>query len=268
MKFILFLQYALFTLCIFLFQQSVSGQTFRTFDPLLAGMYEQRVGSFYQTNVKKLRLDIGATTDLFHYQQDSLTNFSFGTDFFTYTRLRSEENFKFPVETSDYFFGGNISYAKKIDSQYSLFGRLRIAHISSHLVDGYSDNGVFRETPFVYSREFFDFLMAVTTDNGIRAYAGFTGVWHSQPRDASRFIPQFGVEYTYDVTDWFAFVAGLDARVVSSTPSFSVQAGLRFLNKDKKGILLSWYNYDGRSMHGMFYKQKDAYGGIGFQILF
>jgi len=268
MKFLYYGFYTLFTFCIFFVYHALSAQTFRTFDPLRAGIYEQRVGSSYQTNVKRLRLDIGATTDLFHYQYDSLTTFSLGSDFFTYTRLRSEENFKFPVETSDYFFGGNISYAKKIDSQYNLYGRLRIAHISSHLVDGYSDNGVFRETPFVYSREFFDFLMAVTTDNGIRAYAGFTGVWNSQPRDASRFIPQFGFEYTYNVTEWFAFVAGLDARVVSSTPTFSVQAGLQFLNKDKKGILLSWYNYEGQSMHGMFYRQKDAYGGLGFQILF
>lgn len=257
-----------FVVIIFGCIQTLPAQTFRTFDPLRAGVFEQRVGAIYQTNVKKLRLDIGATTDLFHFDYDSLTTISVGSDFFTYTRLRSEVNFKFPVETSDYFFGGNISYAKKIDSQYNLYGRLRIAHISSHLVDGYTDNGVFIQDPFVYSREFAELLFAVTSDNGLRAYAGFTSVWNAIPRNSSRFIPQFGLEFTYNFTDWFALVSGFDARIVSGSPAISVQAGLQFLNKDKKGILLSIYNFDGRSMHGMFYNQKDAYGGLGFQILF
>ncbi len=258
--------------CVFILSSfysfQLNSQTFRTFDPLRAGVFEQRVGAVHQTNVKKLRLDIGATTDLFHFKLDSVSNLSIGSDFFTYTRLRSEENFKFPAETSDYFFGGNVSYAKNIDSQYNLYGRLRISHISSHLVDGYSDNSVFKQAPFVYSREFVEFIMAVTSDNGIRAYAGFTAVWNAIPQTSSRFIPQIGLEYTYNFTDWFAFVSGVDARIVSSSPAVSLQAGLQILNKDKKGLLLSIYNYDGNSVHGMFYNQKDAYGGIGFQILF
>lgn len=73
------------------------------FTPFLASPLEARIGSFYQPSKDKMRLDIGNTVDLSVFDTDSTWKYSIGTDAFILTRLRSEGNLKFPVETADYF---------------------------------------------------------------------------------------------------------------------------------------------------------------------
>jgi hypothetical protein len=79
----------------------------------------------------QLRLDIGTSRDIYRrHCEDKII--SFGADFFTYTRLRGEKEFHFPVETIDYLFGINAGFKKsKPDSEYGF--RFRLSHISAHL---------------------------------------------------------------------------------------------------------------------------------------
>ncbi|HYF01921.1 MAG TPA: hypothetical protein VEC36_00985, partial [Patescibacteria group bacterium] len=141
-----------------------------SFTPLIANPLEGRVGAMYQFADNKLRLDIGNSIDVYKLPNRDV---AFGVDFYTFTRLRSEGNFKFPVETSDYYFGVNFSssslrdskkyYDEESDRTYEVGFkpslRLRLAHISSHLVDGLADtSGKLEKKPFVYSREFADLV--------------------------------------------------------------------------------------------------------------
>ena len=56
------------------------------FKPLLANPYESRLGFIGQPSEERLRMDIGATFDLFRLGKAS----TFGIDMMTYTQLRSE----------------------------------------------------------------------------------------------------------------------------------------------------------------------------------
>ena len=46
----------------------------------------------------------------------------------------------------------------------------------------------------------------------------------------------------------------------------TMQAGVLFRGSNNRGVFLGFYGYNGPSMHGMFYNQKDSYIGIGTQL--
>lgn len=235
----------------------------------IANSLEARVGSMVQFGDETLRLDIGASIDLDEIARDSMIGWlRVGIDVMTYTRLRSEGNFKFPVETTDFFFGVNATWSAPTSP---LHARLRIAHISSHLVDGYADTaGVFsRRLPFVYSREFAE-LLAGWTFGYARPYAGITYVWARQPRSTEPLVPQVGVDVRLPITQTIELRGGYDWKLVGVNsayqPAHAAQLGIFFEMWNKRGILVSAYGYDGRSMHGMFFDQRDSYIGLGFQV--
>jgi len=239
------------------------------FSPLLANPLEARIGVQYQSD-KKLRLDIGNSLDLIDLGKE----LSIGTDFFVLTRLRSEGNFKFPVETSDYFFGLNVSSAPKkyfSDNVTNSF-RLRVAHISSHVVDGLADtSGLLYKRPFVYSREFAELIGTMEFWQDFRIYAGLTYVWATQPRNPNRSIPQFGIEYRGPRSKSQIFAA-YDFKLTGIKDVYSGvhswQAGYILGADFGTALMLSFYGYQGRSVHGMFYNEHDSYLGFGFQVLY
>ncbi|MBI3258018.1 MAG: DUF1207 domain-containing protein [Ignavibacteriae bacterium] len=243
------------------------------FKQLTANPLEARVGTMYQFGDNKLRLDIGNSIDLQTIQLSDSLPFSLGTDFFTLTRLRSEGRLKFPVETADFYFGINAATKWNTSEPTSWSARLRLAHISSHLVDGYATDSVFvRQKPFVYSREFIEGIIAAEFSPSIRIYGGLTCVWSSQPRSANRFIPELGFDGTYKLSKTFSFNYGYDFKIIGVNDVYkavhAVQAGIFLETSDNKGYLLTLYGYRGSSVHGMFFNQDDAYLGIGFQVIF
>ncbi|MBX3043752.1 MAG: DUF1207 domain-containing protein [Candidatus Kapabacteria bacterium] len=241
------------------------------FKPFTASVFEPRIGSIINTTDENLRLDIGASFDLYRFEINSDFKMSMGTDFFTFTRLRSEENFKFPVETSDYFFGINSAAVFKAFNQ-NFTSRFRLAHISSHLVDGYSKDGIFFSEPFVYSREFTDLSIALNKKSGFidyRIYSGFMYIFSTTPDDVNNITYYIGADFTKLLSKNIALVGGLDIRngEVSRT-NIAGQLGLNFKFFKDFGIFIGYYKYHGSSMHGMFYKDFDNYDGIGFQIIY
>jgi hypothetical protein len=240
------------------------------FQPLTANPYESRVGTTYQASDDRLRLDIGASIDLIRFGNDN-NKISIGTDFMTYTRLRSEGNLKFPVETSDYFFGINTAW------QYFDYKiRLRVAHISSHLVDGYADSTIFRKRPFVYSREFADLVATYEykydSNLMLRPYLGFNYIFSTQPKDVTTLVPQLGFDFDYKLSSYFSVIGGYDLKFHKdsriSQGANSLQFGILHKTSNNNGIFLGYYGYYGPSMHGMFYRDYDSYSGVGFQVYF
>ena len=65
--------------------------------PFTSNFLEPRMGVFFQTGQNDLRLDIGASKDIFHTRIFPQANLSLGADFFTFTRLRGESGFHFPL---------------------------------------------------------------------------------------------------------------------------------------------------------------------------
>lgn len=239
------------------------------FKPLFANPFEARNGAAYHFDEKKIRLDIGASFDFLKFNVAG-NKANIGVDLFTFTRLRHEGNFKFPVETSDYFFG--LNYTMKFNCRLPSELRFRLAHISSHLVDGFTnaDNNFLRE-PIVYSREFFDVVFAQYIGN-LRLYAGLNLLFSYIPKNSEILTPQFGFDYSRQLTKWLSFDAGMDFKLIGIDKIWVgttvAQLGLTFWTSPGYGIFLGGYYYNGRSIHGQFYDEYDNYIGLGLQFIF
>ena len=84
--------------------------------PFTANILEPKAGFLFSMDNNKLRLDISTSRDIVKWYDDDET-ISIGADLFTFTRLRSTDNFKFPVETIDYLFGLNAGYKKQLSDE-------------------------------------------------------------------------------------------------------------------------------------------------------
>lgn len=242
----------------------------RCFETPVANPFEARIGSMYMIDDERLRLDIGASVDIAEIVNDSSTGrITIGADFMTWTRLRSETNFKFPVETVDYWFGVNGQWST-VDGLWSARGR--IAHISSHLVDGLAnDSATLVPAPFVYSREFIEMLVAWRPWSVLRPYAGATFIWATQPDAPDPVVPQAGIDARIPLGGKWHIYAGYDLKLIGIDGTYAAanaaQAGIFYDLWHGRGLMLSGYGYSGRSMHGMFYTGYDEYVAVGIQVI-
>jgi hypothetical protein len=246
------------------------------FQPLTANTFEPRDGFVVQSGQNKLRLDIGNSMDLLQYKADSLA-MTFGADFFTYTYLRGEHNFHFPVDASDYFFGVNVN-ALRTYSVGTLAARLRISHISAHFVDGHYVNAIGQwkdnRAPQVYSREFFDLTMALEPSSlhgSTRVYAGLTYLFHVDPRGLPRTSGLLGAEYHNEVTGGISLFAAYQVtfmKVIDATPRHDASAGIKLGRWNGRGVKFYASYFSGYNIHGEYYDQNEEYTGFGMNIDF
>lgn len=249
------------------------------FRPLQAAIFEPRVG-FQSMSIGRVRLDIGYSRDVISGELllDTLAPCSIkwtsGIDAFTYTRLRSEPNLKFPVETVDYMFGVNAAVQGKIADSRMIACRLRISHISAHFVDGLADTaGVFTERPFVYSREFLDVAVAhVWNSPRVRIYGGGTILLSVKklPKSVGKIIPQFGAEWYTRVGLPVVIAYNLQVSQISHTtvPTHAAQLIVFPLETIAPALVVCGYFYSGYSIHGMFYDRREQYWALGMQVVF
>ena len=240
--------------------------------PFAANYLEPRLGSDFEVGDNKLWLNIGNSVDLIHYKSQNAI-FSVGADLFTWTRLRSTKNFKFPVETVDYLFGVNVGY-KKINKAYQYGMRLRISHISAHLVDGQyeweDEEWKDDHKPFVYSREFFDVIGFYKADN-FRAYLGSVFVFHTIPDELRSLGFQSGIEYFWKIglagnVNTFAAYDFKLIDVLEYHGSSSFKAGVKFGSPFGKGFSVYYNYYAGKSIHGMFFNLNRKHHSVGLNL--
>jgi hypothetical protein len=243
--------------------------------PFTANFIEPRAGFSYLLGQKEIRLDIGTSSDIYHYIQDNST-LSFGADLFTYTRLRGEKEFHFPVDAVDYLFGINAGY--KISEPNKVYGlRFRLSHISAHFADGHFDTGSNEwrngRTPTVYSREFIE-LFPFFKINTFRFYLGLTYIFHVTPKDIGKGIYQTGFDYY--LTSLFKsnispFIA-YDFKINSINKIYFgnniISAGIKFGKYNAKGISITFNYFSGMSIHGEYYNVFERYSTIGVNLDF
>ena len=240
--------------------------------PFTAHFLEPKMGFQYLFDVDKVRIDIGTSRDIIYWNSEN-NYFSIGADFFTYTRTRSEANFKFPVETVDYLFGVNGGYKNR--SENSEWGtRLRFSHISAHLVDGYynaeSGSWLNGREPFVYSKEFFE-LIAYYKIYGLRAYGGINYNIHIIPDEIKKGIFQAGFDYYSESLRTSLFIPFLayDFKL-SGIQEYSgnniLSAGLKFGEPTSRGFSILVSYFSGKSVHGEFYDLNENYLTVGINL--
>jgi len=246
------------------------------FKPLTASTFEPRISMFYQTQPNKMRLDIGASFDMANLYESSKIKVNTGIDFFTYTRLRSEGKMKFPVETTDFFFGINFS-GRILGDNISLTSRLRIAHISSHLSDGYSDYREFFKDAFVYSLEFIDLVLAynvISPQNAkTRFYGGFNYTFSKIPAVLPTYTYQSGLDTDFSLSKRISLMSGIDFKYFDvddkqTNYSINFEIGPKINLSRNRSIFLYTNYYAGRSIHGLFFEEKVEYFAVGFKIIY
>ncbi|MDD8017423.1 MAG: hypothetical protein PHP42_03510 [Bacteroidota bacterium] len=242
------------------------------FKPFVAQTFEPRVGLVWHSDRNRLRLDIGNSVDLIQYQSEKTTRrITIGADFFTYTLLRGEKNFHFPVDAVDYLFGFNVNYVDTLkDGIFS--SRFRLSHISAHFVDGHYDNTqrIWKDgiSPQVYSREFFDLAVAFEPNEQFRGYVGAVYVFHVDPTTLPKFYGYIGgevhKEFLRDLNGYVAY----QFTPTGLRPRNEIQVGTKIGNWYRRGVQVYFLHYIGNSIQGEYHDMQDEYSGIAFTIDF
>jgi len=220
----------------------------------------------------EIRLDIGGSRDLYHFRSGDYS-YSFGAELFTYTKLRGERDFHFPVDAVDYFFGVNFGVVRKGEKS-DLGMRARISHISAHFVDGHYDgpNGIWRDSrnPQVYSREFIELLPFIATSE-TRIYLGGTYLFHVVPRDLGKIILQGGAEQNLSMLSFYGITpyAAIDLKL-QKIGDYAVTKnaiiGFKMGDFFAPGLRIYAGYFDGMSIHGEYYNRPEKYFSWGFNI--
>jgi hypothetical protein len=241
--------------------------------PFSANTLKPKLGFEFKNGKNELSLNIGNSIDILHYQLDDKSKLSFGADLFTYTLLRSQSDFHFPVDAVDYLFGVNFGYVKQLNNS-KIGARLRISHISAHFVDGHydKDNQQWRDgrNPKVYSREFFEFIPYYSFNN-LRIYAGITYIYSIDPRDIGQDQYQLGFEYfgkdliSESITPYLAY----DFRIINLyqyTGNNSLEAGIKLGKVESRGISFYFRYFSGYNIHGEYFDLREDFTSIGFNL--
>lgn len=244
------------------------------FVPPKAAIFEAKTGVTKFIDDKNLKLDIGATFDIAGMRMGK-NNFSFGVDFITFSSLRSESNFKFPVDAIDYMFGVNFNYKRDLDSKNIFSARLRISHISSHLEDGhiYEDSDTIF-TPFVFSKEFIDVAAmdeySLSKDLSVKSMIALNFVFHAIPKGISTFSGQLGIELRYYLYKSLSLYLSNDNTfaTVNGTSNLneSFESGVSIGEKGSRSISVYFDYYDGQDYRGQYYGGYLNYKGIGLRF--
>lgn len=242
--------------------------------PFSANILEPRLGFIFQTGGNELRLDIGGSADIIKYNKCENITWTFGADLFTYTLLRGEKDFHFPVDAVDYLFGINFGYKNKIDEEKEFGARLRISHISAHFVDGHYDgtNDMWRngQLPRVYSREFME-LLPYYKINDLRIYGGLTFLYHVDPSSIKKDNYQLGAEYFFsniiseNLTPFLAYDIKL-VHLNKYTGNNSINAGIKLGKKEGRGLSFYFTHYSGKSFHGEYFDFNEKYSAFGINL--
>jgi hypothetical protein len=243
-----------------------------TVQPFTANTLEPKLGFLFHSSENELRLDIGNSTDFLRIT-NNVSTYSFGADLFTYTRLRREGNFHFPVDAVDYLFGVNSSYKLTLPG-VELGARFRVSHISAHIVDGHYDNTLHtwkdNHAPRVYSREFLE-VMPYIRLNSFRLYAGYTYIFHIDPSYIGQDNYQAGFDYFFPcpVLNVIHPFVGYDFKLIhlnAYTGNNSVVAGFKLGNAFGRGISIYYQFYSGYSVHGEYFDSRVEYSAIGVNL--
>lgn len=245
-----------------------------TIQPFTANMLEPKLGFLFQLGENELRLDIGNSVDVIRMVREDESEFSLGVDLFTYTLLRGESEFHFPVDAVDYLFGVNFGYKTKVGRYEEAGVRVRLSHISAHFVDGHYEtpHNQWRggRDPIVYSREFIE-VMPYYRQRDLRLYAGFTYIYHVDPTHIGKDNYQLGFDYfirgslSETITPFIAYdikVINIDAYTANN----SISAGIKFGKPYGKGLSIYLNYYSGKSIHGEYYDWNKEYTALGFNV--
>jgi hypothetical protein len=271
------------------------GPSSHSFIPPYAGKTEARIGGTREFSNDKLRLDIGGSSDIVTVKSYSLVPspisatdgyrklLTLGAEFFTWTRLRANDNFKFPVEAVDYYFG--INAASDLPNNLLDWGqstvRLRVAHISAHIVDGDTSFTNPQQKYITYSREFADVMLSLWAPKDVphssrptwssRLYLGALWLFHTIPDTLGVLTPYAGFDGEWELMQQFPLTLklGYEARLNTELEPIGehlARVGLKLGRYYSRGVVIEGSFYSGRSPYGQHFSQREKFFSLGFAV--
>ena len=253
------------------------------FVPLKANNQEARIGLIFFTKNNNLKLDIGNSIDLVNFNLSSNERITIGIEFMAYALSTSYLGKRLQIDAIDGFFGGNVSYSKRLDSK-KLLMRFRIIHNSAHLVDGHWDSSeqkwIDDYEPVPFAKDFAEYTFAYECDSDffiLKSYTGFSYAFLIRPPDIKRLNFHAGVELA--LTKLMATLLGVKENIFiahhfvlggsdKSGGNNNSILGIKFGNWEEKGLLFYLSYYSGFDLFDVYYKRKVKLFGIGFSVDF
>jgi hypothetical protein len=251
------------------------------FPPLLASYGEPRVGVRKQVGTSRLKIDIGNQLDLAEFRVADHQSIRVGSDLFGYALTTNAYGLRLQVDAVDAFFGGHIVYRNDLRN-HALVVRLRILHLSAHLVDGHYDHSAKAwsvRDPKPYTRDFGEltFLYEVRTGKtSLMFYSGISYAVLVRPEVMRRVMSTHGVELRIpDVGSFLGKPVNLyvaDHLMVHGAPVYigtnNLEFGLKLGTMSGSGIRLYGSYYTGMQIFGQYYDETTAHWAVGFALDF
>ncbi len=255
------------------------------FKPLIANVYEPRLGVLYFPDDRSLKVDIGNSIDIIAYHNlIRYTKVSLGIDFMAYGLASSYEGKRLQIDALDGFFGGNATISFSVDelSKYKL--RFRIIHNSAHLVDGsYSNNnGTWKNNylPVPYARDFMEATITKESKFNSGDYRIYISPSYSvlvRPEILKRWSFNFGTEmylnnFVGNILDKSTSIYMAYHFSLIGTPIYrgnsTFIAGLKLGEVYSKGVNLYMSYHTGMHYFSEYFSKRIAKFGIGFNVDF
>jgi hypothetical protein len=241
------------------------------FMPLFANHEEPRIGITQEIGNSRMKVAIGNALDVYEYRS--------GTDtlrasalFFAYALANDHQGYRLKIDAADGFFGIGFSYT--MASPWSV--RLRILHLSAHLVDGHynDEQEQWRDgkLPFPFSRNYGELIAACQYDASgytLRPYAGVAYAAIVKPAAIRKWTAIAGWEVHGPGT---AHLYVAHHFTLMGTPtvigSNTVEAGIKFGGWNARGLRLFLSYQNGWDNFGEYYnvRREAVAGGFAFDF--
>ena len=242
-----------------------------TVHPFTANQLEPKLGFVFKMDSNQLFLNIGNSIDIIRIKHNSEI-FSIGADLFTWTLLKKEDNFHFPVDAIDYMFGLNFGFKTAVHN-YAFGARIRLSHISAHFVDGHFDK-ILQQwkdgmDPRIFSREFVEVLGFYSFYN-LRIYVGGTYLYHVDPAGVGKASLQTGLEYfakdalSYNISPYIS--ADGIMRTNDNRRNFTLNTGVKFGKIEGRGLRIFYQYYNGYDINGEYFDVRREYSALGINL--
>jgi hypothetical protein len=253
------------------------------FAPLRANIEEPRIGVLKFLDAAEMKVDIGNAIDVFglNYETFKLTA---GIDFMAYAFTTGAQGLRLQIDALDGFFGGDLSGILFLSKEEQLQIRMRILHLSAHMVDGHylpaSNSWIDNRAPIPFTRDFGELTIAhvLTPSFGIlRYYGGLSYATLVRPAAIRRFAFLAGYEIVCDrlfgtVADkptniYFAHHIGVMG-IPAYTTTNTIQAGVKFGRWFERGPSFYIEYYAGMHMFSEYFNERLRTIGLGFTVDF
>ena len=251
------------------------------FAPLSANVQEPRMGLRKELGSSRMKLDIGATLDLLQVSFDPAghSRLRLGAELFTYALTTSAQGLRLQVDAVDGFFGGHIVFRRDLGPDV-LSLRLRLLHLSAHLVDGHFSlsTGEWRDNrlPLPFTRDFGELLAAYTFPAAgmpLTLYSGLSYAAFVRPALIKRLGTLHGIEV--NTADRLGTLFGKTSELylachltVAGVPAYTgttvAEAGIKLGAWEGSGVRV-YVNYaSGLDFFSEYYDERRAMWGAGF----